>query len=153
MRFNNRNMKLAFLTTRCIYWGIRSAPWSAYMSFDNRNLKMPFFATRCLYWGELSNPLNCQFWHHSCVWLKRATPKLVSHTYLIFRNKWDIKHFLFFPTFSYHLEILYEPHCQGGLYLTWLYNANWLITTLIIQKEQKFQPFLEESKMAANYIP
>ena len=24
--------------------------------------------------------------------------------------------------------------CQGGLHLTWLYNANWLLTTLSIQK-------------------
>ena len=37
---------------------------------------------------------------------------MVSHPYLIFRNKWDIKHFLFFLTFSYHWQILYEPHCQ-----------------------------------------
>ena len=37
---------------------------------------------------------------------------LVSHPYLIFRNKWDIQYFLFFLTFSYCWEILYEPHCQ-----------------------------------------
>ena len=42
----------------------------------------------------------------------RATQNMVSHPYLIFRNKWDIKHFLFLLTFSYHWEILYEPHCQ-----------------------------------------
>ena len=61
---------------------------------------------------ELSNPINCQFWHHSCVWLEELPQNLVSHTYLIFRNMWDIQHFLFFLTFSYHWEILYEPHCQ-----------------------------------------
>ena len=112
MRFNNRYLKLAFLTTRWIYWGVRSAPWSAYISFHNRNLKLPFFATRCLYWGKLSNPIYCQFWHHSCIQLKELPPNIVSHTYLIFRNKSDIKYFLFFLTFSYHWEILYEPHCQ-----------------------------------------
>ena len=42
----------------------------------------------------------------------RATPKFGVIPYLIFRNKWDITHFLFFLTFSYHWEILYEPHCQ-----------------------------------------
>ena len=61
---------------------------------------------------ELSNPINCQFWHHSCIWFKELPPKMVSHPYLILRNKWDIKHFLFLLTFSYHWEILYEPHCQ-----------------------------------------
>ena len=44
--------------------------------------------------------------------VQRDTQKIVSHPYLIFRNKWDIKHFLFLLTFSYHWEILYEPHCQ-----------------------------------------
>ena len=60
----------------------------------------------------LSNPINCQFWHHSCIWLEELPQNMVSHPYLIFRNKWDIKHFLFLLTFSYHWEILYEPHCQ-----------------------------------------
>ena len=61
---------------------------------------------------ELSNPINCQFWHHSCIQLEELPQKMVSYPYLIFRNKWDIKHFLFLLTFSYHWEILYEPHCQ-----------------------------------------
>ena len=60
----------------------------------------------------LSNPINCQFWHHSCIWLEELPQNMVSHPYLIFRNKWDIKHFLFLLTFSYHWEILYKPHCQ-----------------------------------------
>ena len=59
----------------------------------------------------LSNPINCQFWHHSCIWLEELPQNMVSHPYLIFRNKWDIKHFLFLLTFSYHWEILYETHC------------------------------------------
>ena len=57
-------------------------------------------------------PINCQFFHHSCIQLEELPPNLVSYAYLIFRNKWDITHFLFFLTFSYHWEILYEPHCQ-----------------------------------------
>ena len=65
-------------------------------------------------WSKMSlwAPLNCQFWHHSCIWLNELPPNLASHPYLIFRKKWDIQYFLFFLTFSYHWEILYEPHCQ-----------------------------------------
>ena len=59
-----------------------------------------------------SNPINCQFWHQSCIWLEELPQNMVSYAYLIFRNKWDIKHFLFLLTFSYHWEILYKPHCQ-----------------------------------------
>ena len=65
---------------------------------------------KCFY--KLSNPINCQFWHHSCIWLQELTQEMVSHPYLMIRNKWDIKHFPFLLTFSYHWEILYEPHCQ-----------------------------------------
>ena len=39
------------------------------------------------------------------------------------------------------------------LHLTWLYSANWLFTTQIIQKYKKIPTFFEESKMAAKYIP
>ena len=31
--------------------GGRSVSWSAYMTCNNSNLKLPFLATRCLYWG------------------------------------------------------------------------------------------------------
>ena len=61
---------------------------------------------------KISNPINCQFWHHSCIWLKVLPPHLVSHPYLIFTNKWDIQHFLFFLTFSCQWEILFETHSQ-----------------------------------------
>ena len=50
--FNNRNQKLPFLATRCLYQGGRSATWSDYMRFNNRNQKLPFLATRCLYQGQ-----------------------------------------------------------------------------------------------------
>ena len=43
---------------------------------------------------------------------KRYPQKIVSHYYLIFRNKWDIEHFLYLANFSYHREILYKPLCQ-----------------------------------------
>ena len=61
---------------------------------------------------RLSNPINFQLLHHSCIQLEELPPNLVSHPHLIFRNKWDITYFLFFLTFSYHWQILYEPHCQ-----------------------------------------
>ena len=38
----------------------------------------------------------------------------------------------------------------GGLHLTWLYNANWLFTTLIIQKSEEIPTFPEESKWLPN---
>ena len=43
---------------------------------------------------------------------QRATPRYGVTPYLIFRNKQDIKCFLFLLTFSHHSETLYEPHCQ-----------------------------------------
>ena len=38
----------------------------------------------------------------------------------------------------------------GGLHLTWLYNVNWLFTTLIIQKSEEIPTFPEESKWLPN---
>ena len=61
------------------------------------------------------DPINCQFWYHSCIWLEELPQDMVSHPYLIFSNKQDIKHFLFLLTFSHHKETLYEPHCQQCL--------------------------------------
>ena len=79
------------------------------------------------------------------VWLKELPQNMVSHPYLIFRNKWDIKQFLFLLTFSYHWEILYEPHCQQ----CWVKftHAGHVILQLIIYKLssktllQAFQPY------------
>ena len=62
--------------------------------------------------SELYKPINCQFWHHSCIWLEDLHQDLVSHPYFILRNKQDIKHFLFILTLSYHWETLYQPHYQ-----------------------------------------
>ena len=75
---------------------------------------------------------------------KRYPQKIVSHPYLIFRNKWDIKHFLFLLTFSYHWEVLYKPHCQW----CWVkfIHAGHVILQLILYKLwsktllQAFQP-------------
>ena len=66
----------------------------------------------------------CQAW--------RAIQNMVSHSYLIFRNKWDITHFLFLLTFSYHWGILYEPHCQW--YWVKFTNAGHVILQLILWK-------------------
>ena len=93
---------------------------------------------------KLSNPINCQLWHHSYIQLKEISQKIVSHHYLIFRNQLDIKHFLFLLTFSYHWEILYEPPCQ----LCWVNftHAGHVILQLILYKLwsktllQAFQP-------------
>ena len=52
---NSRNVISPFLTTRCQYWGgrsaSRSASWSANMTSNSRNVKLPFLTTRCHYWG------------------------------------------------------------------------------------------------------
>ena len=107
--------------------------------------KLPILTSQAKCHYKLSNPINCQFWHHSCVWLKELPQNMVSHPYLIFRNKWDIKQFLFLLTFSYHWEILYEPHCQQ----CWVKftHAGHVILQLIIYKLssktllQAFQPY------------
>ena len=97
-------------------------------------------------WNKLSNPINCLFWHHSCIWLEELPQDMVSHPYLIFRNKWHIKHFLFFLTFSYHWEILYEPHCQQ--FWVKFAHAGHAILQLILYKLwskmslQAFQPYI-----------
>ena len=75
----------------------------------------------------------------------RATQEMASHPYLIFRNKQDIKCFLFLLTFSYHWETLYKPHCQ----LCWdqFTHAGHVILQLILYKLwskillQSFQPY------------
>ena len=94
---------------------------------------------------QISNPINCQFWHHSCIQLEELPQDMVSHPYLIFRNKQDIKDFLVFLTFSYHWETLYKPHCQ----LCWVQftHAGHVILQLILYKLwsktllQAFQPY------------
>ena len=102
--------------------------------------KLPILTSQAKCHYKLSNPINCQFWHHSCVWLKELPQYMVSHPYLIFRNKWDIKQFLFLLTFSYHWEILYEPHCQQ----CWVKftHAGHVILQLILYKlsSKAFQP-------------
>ena len=111
MRFNNRNLKLAFLTTRCIYWEVRSAldlpVWAFTIEIFNCH-SLPLDAST----GGAFQPYKLPILTSQLHLAQRATPNMVSHTHLIFRNTWDIKHFLFFLTFSYHWEILYEPHCQ-----------------------------------------
>ena len=49
---------------------------------------------------ELPSAINAQFQHDSCVRLKELPSKLVSHAYLILRNKLDISHFAPLMTFG-----------------------------------------------------
>ena len=119
--------------------------WSAYMSFNNRNLKLPFFATRCLYHGGAFQPYKLPILTSQLHLAETATTKYGVTPYLIFRNQWDIQHFLFFLTFSYHWEILYEPRCQwcwvkftyaGHVMLQEIFYKLWSKTLL-----QAFQPY------------
>ena len=98
---------------------------------------------KCHY--KLSNPINCQFWHHSCIRLKELPQDMVSYPYNIFRNQLDIKCFLFLLTFSYHWETLYELHCwQCWVKFT---LAGHVILQLVLYKWwskmslQAFQPY------------
>ena len=52
------------------------------------------------YCYKLPSPTNAQVWHDSCVGLEELPSKLVSHAYLIFRNKWDISCFAPLMTFG-----------------------------------------------------
>ena len=87
MSSNSRNLKLPFLTTRCLYWGDRSAvnlpictltveisshhswpldastsgSWSANINSNSRNLKSPFLTTGCIYWG-VNLPVDQPIW-------------------------------------------------------------------------------------------
>ena len=49
---------------------------------------------------ELPSPTNAHFQHDSCVRLQELPSKLVSHAYLIFRNKQDISRFAPLVTFG-----------------------------------------------------
>ena len=88
------------------------------------------YEAKCCY--KLFNPIISQLCHHSCIQLKEISQQIVSHYYLIFRNKWNIKHLLFLLTFGYHWEILYEPLCQ----LCWVKftHASHVILQLILYK-------------------
>ena len=59
--------------------------------------------------------MNCQFWLHCFIQLKEKPPYLMSQPYLIFRYKWDIKHYLFFLTSATTVKLGYKPHCQQCL--------------------------------------
>ena len=56
------------------------------------------YEAKCCY--DLPSPTNAQFWHDSWCWTQRATLKVVSHAYLIFRNKWELSHFAPLMTFG-----------------------------------------------------
>ena len=86
---------LIFFTYVCL--GISDEDWETVWTtllavFSSPMLVMSFcssyirsYEAKCCY--DLSNPINCQFWHHSCVWLKELPQDMVSHPYIIFRHK------------------------------------------------------------------
>ena len=99
------------------HWKILYTPhykwcWFMFTHAGHVTLQLIFYKLCSKAMLYLSNPINCQFWHHSCIWLKELPPNLVAHLYLIFGIKRDIQQFLFFLTISYHWKILYKPHSQ-----------------------------------------
>ena len=107
-------------------------------------------------------PINCQFWHHSHVWLKEVSQDMVSHPYLMFTNKQDIKHFLYLLTFIYHWETSYEPHCQqcwvqftdaGHVILQLILYKLWSKTLLWAFEPHKLPILTSQSCLAQRGIP
>ena len=70
------------------------------------------YEAKCCY--KLPSPTNGHFWHDSCVGLKELPSKLVSHAYLIFRNKQDISGFAPLVTFGE-----FQQGFTNFLCLTW----------------------------------
>ena len=70
------------------------------------------YEAKCCY--KLPSPTNAHFRHESCVGLEVPPAKLVSHAYLIFRNKWDISHFATLVTFGD-----FQQGFTNFLWLTW----------------------------------
>ena len=66
------------------------------------------------YCYKLPSPTNAHFRHDSCVRLEELTSKLVSHAYLIFRNKQDISGFVPLVTFGE-----FQQGFTNFLCLTW----------------------------------
>ena len=129
-------------------------------TWDNRNLKLPLLATGCMYWGDICQLIclyetieiwNCHYWPlDACTggYLPGDLPIwAVMH---VLRGVdlagdlpiWTLTSILHVKLGKYELSELksviviwgVSGGVEGVLHLTWLYNANWLFTTLIIQK-------------------
>ena len=115
---NKQDIKhFLFLLTFSYYWETLYEPhcqhcWVKFTHAGHVILQLILYKLWSKHHYKLSNPIHCQFWRHSCILLRELPQVMVSHPYLIFRHKQDIKCFLFLLTFSYHWENLYEPHCQ-----------------------------------------
>ena len=143
------NMKLTFLTTRCQYpcrIAIQHVGAPSAKVGLSAKLCVPVFKASLLdYWGVHLTKCVCLpsavYWHsrHLCCIQGGPLDKVGSSAQCCVLVFWG----------SFRGVV----GCWGGLHLTWLYHANWLFTTLIIQNKRKFPPFLKESKMAAKYIP
>ena len=84
---------------------------------------------KCCY--KLLSPTNTQVRNDSCVRLKELPSKLVSHAYLIFRNKWDISCFAPLVMFGD-----FQQDFANFLCLTW---------SVVISVTQLWQPCHHEA--------
>ena len=92
------------------------------------------YEAKCHY--ELPSSINAQFWHDSCVRLKELPSKLVSHAYLILRNKLDISHFAPLMTFGE-----FQQGFTNFLCLTWS------VVISVTQLWQSCHPEVDTSKV------
>ena len=97
------------------------------------------YEVKCCY--ELPSPTNAQFWHDSCVRLKELPSKLVSHAYLIFRNKQDISCFAPLVTFGN-----FQQGFTNFLCLTWSAVIG------VTQLSQSYHPQVDTSKVMKQNI-
>ena len=77
-------------------------------------------------------PIDCLFWHHSCIRHKELPPNLVSNAYLIIRHMWDIQHILFFLTFSFHWKIFIKPYCMWA-WVKFTYAGHVILQPILYQ--------------------
>ena len=90
-------------------------------------------------------PIDCLFWHHSCIRHKELPPNLVSNAYLIIRHMWDIQHIIFFLTFSFHWKIFIKPYCMWA-WVKFTYAGHVILQPILYQLCCKtlllaFQPY------------
>ena len=90
---------------------------------------------------ELPSPTNAQLWHDSCVGLEELPSKLVSHAYLILRNKWDISCFAHLMTFGD-----FQQGFTNFLCLTWS------VVISVTQLWQSCYPEVDTSKVMKQNI-
>ena len=87
-------------------------------------------------WALMVNIWNCHSYQLAHLWGVHLPGHLLRSalTTIITYYTWQIWA-LIVETFNYHVGV------SRGLHLTWIYNANWVLTNLIIQKYKEIPTF------------